>query len=51
MKIGAPTPPSISKNTFKDVNACTFWIPKGCATLYKADKVWSKLDTVKEQEL
>jgi hypothetical protein len=50
VRLNCPAPPSISKNTFKDVVACTFWIPKNTASIYAADKVWAKLATIKEVE-
>ena len=42
--LNCPTPPSISKSTFKDVEA-TFLIPVGSKSLYNNDKDWQKLAT------
>ena len=42
--LNCPTPPSISKSTFKDV-AATFLIPAGSKPLYNNDKDWQKLPT------
>ncbi len=42
--LNCPTPPSISKSTFKDV-AATFLIPVGSKPLYNNDKDWQKLAT------
>jgi hypothetical protein len=42
--LNSPTPPSISKSTFKDV-AATFLIPIGSKPLYNNDKDWQKLPT------
>ena len=42
--LNCPTPPSISKSTFKGV-AATFTIPVGSKPLYNADKDWQKLVT------
>ena len=49
VKLNSPTPPSISKSTFKDATGCTFWVPKGSVTLYTADKTWAKLPNIKEK--
>jgi hypothetical protein len=45
-----PTPPSISKSTFKGV-AATFHIPAGSKPLYSADKDWQKLATKEKSVL
>ena len=48
VKLNTPTPPSISKSTFKDA-MCTFWVPKGSVSLYTADKTWAKFTNIKEK--
>ena len=48
--LNSPTPPAISKSTFKDVVSCTFWLPKNSKTLYMANKEWVKVYVLKEKE-
>ena len=45
--INTATPPSISGDTFKKTPA-TILIPKGSKAVYAADKKWSKVSGVKE---
>ena len=48
--LNCPTPPAISKSTFKDVVGCSFWLPKNSKTLYMANKDWVKVYVLKEKE-
>jgi hypothetical protein len=47
--INSPNPPAIVRSTFKDVVACTFLVPKGCKSLFTANKDWQKINTIKEK--
>jgi len=48
--LNCPTPPVITKSTFKDVVSCSFWLPKNSKTLYMANKDWVKVYVLKEKE-
>ena len=48
--LNTPTPPAISRSTFKDVVSCSFWLPKNSKTLYMANKDWVKVYVLKEKE-
>ena len=48
--LNSPTPPAISKSTFKDVVSCSFWLPKNTKPLYMANKEWVKVYVLKEKE-
>ena len=48
--LDTPTPPAISRSTFKDVVSCSFWLPKNSKALYMANKEWVKVYVLKEKE-
>jgi hypothetical protein len=49
--VNAPLPPKMSRSTFKDVilQACKFYIPRGCRNLYMQDKQWQKIPNILEK--
>ena len=51
VRLNAPTPPKITKTTFKDIvlGACKFYVPKGCKTFYLQDKQWVKIPQIFER--
>ena len=48
--LNSPTPPAISRSTFKDVVGCSFWLPRNTKALYMANKEWVKVYVLKEKE-